>query len=141
MLLLYRVACGACERHNQENGTGYPDRLETQNELRVHVSHSIDPSDESLPNEAQNEEERNEEAQLDEAQLDDANLVTVAQRSNEVSAGVIVNILADAKIRAIAVGGFTAGFRAEAPGWVQVKVFQRDAERAREVIAEIKPAP
>ncbi len=73
--------------------------------------------------------------------LDDANLITVAQRSNEMAANVLVNILADEKIRAIAVGGFTAGFRAEAPGWVQVKVFERDAEQARKIIAEIKPVP
>lgn len=71
--------------------------------------------------------------------LNDAHLVTVAERSSEIAAGVLVNVLADAGIRATAVGGFTAGFRAEAPGWVEVKVFQRDAERAREVIAEIKP--
>ncbi|MBB3207124.1 hypothetical protein FHS27_002943 [Rhodopirellula rubra] len=72
-------------------------------------------------------------------QLDDANLVTVAERANEISAGVLVNILADEGIRAISVGGFTAGFRAEAPGWVQVKVFERDAKRAKKIIEEIKP--
>lgn len=71
--------------------------------------------------------------------LNAAHLVTVAERSSEIAAGVLVNVLADAGIRATAVGGFTAGFRAEAPGWVEVKVFQRDAERAQEVIAEIKP--
>ncbi len=71
--------------------------------------------------------------------LNDAHLVSVAERSSEIAAEVIVNVLADAGIRATAVGGFTAGFRAEAPGWVQVKVFQRDAERAKEIIAEIKP--
>ncbi|TWU18243.1 putative signal transducing protein [Allorhodopirellula heiligendammensis] len=72
--------------------------------------------------------------------LNEAHLVSVAERSSEIAAGVIVNVLADAGIRATAVGGFTAGFRAEAPGWVQVKVFQRDAERAKEIIAEIRPA-
>jgi len=66
------------------------------------------------------------------------NLEVVAERSTEVAASVLVNVLADAGIRAVAVGGFTAGFRAEAPGWVQVKTFQQDAQRAREIIAEIK---
>lgn len=75
----------------------------------------------------------------DDEDLNDAHLVTVAERSSEIAAGVLVNVLADAGIRATAVGGFTAGFRAEAPGWVEVKVFQRDAERAQEIIAEIKP--
>lgn len=67
------------------------------------------------------------------------NLETVAERSGEAAASMLVNVLADAGIRAIAVGGFTAGFRAEAPGWVQVKTFEHDAVRAREIIAELKP--
>ncbi|WP_146577667.1 putative signal transducing protein [Neorhodopirellula pilleata] len=66
------------------------------------------------------------------------NLEVVAERSTEVAASVLVNVLADEGIRAVAVGGFTAGFRAEAPGWVQVKTFERDAERARQIIAELK---
>lgn len=78
---------------------------------------------------------------LNDATLDNANLVIVAERANEIAANLIVNVLADEKIRAVAVGGFTAGFRAEAPGWVQVKVFEQDAERARTIISEIKPAP
>lgn len=69
---------------------------------------------------------------------DDANLVTVAERPTEPAATVLVSVLADAGIRAVAVGGFTAGFVAEAPGWVQVKTFERDADRAREIIAQIK---
>ncbi len=71
--------------------------------------------------------------------LNRAHLVSVAERSSEIAAGVLVNVLADEGIRATAVGGFTAGFRAEAPGMVQVKVLQRDAARAKEIIAEIKP--
>ncbi|MCC9644763.1 DUF2007 domain-containing protein [Rhodopirellula sp. JC740] len=73
--------------------------------------------------------------------LDDATLVTVAERSNEPAATVLVSILADAGIRAVAVGGFTAGFRAEAPGWVQVKTLERDAEEAKRIIAQIKQEP
>ncbi|WP_430451718.1 hypothetical protein [Rhodopirellula europaea] len=72
---------------------------------------------------------------------DDATLVTVAERPTEPAATVLVSILADAGIRAVAVGGFTAGFVAEAPGWVQVKTFERDAEKAREIIAQIKAEP
>lgn len=69
---------------------------------------------------------------------DDQNLEVVAERSMEVAATVLVNVLADEGIRAVAVGGFTAGFRAEAPGWVQVKTFEKDADRARQIISELK---
>ena len=72
--------------------------------------------------------------------LDEARLVTVTERSTETEAAIIVSILRDAGIRAVAVGGFTAGFRAEAPGWVRVKTLEMDAERARRVIAEIRRA-
>ncbi|WDQ15049.1 hypothetical protein [Rhodopirellula sp. P2] len=72
---------------------------------------------------------------------DDATLVVVAERPTEPAAAVLVNILSDVGIRAVAVGGFTAGFAAEAPGWVQVKTFERDAAKAREIIAQIKSEP
>jgi len=73
--------------------------------------------------------------------LDHAKLVTVAERSSEGAGAVLVAVLEDAGIRAVATGGFTAGFRAEAPGWVKVQTFERDAERARKIIAEIKMEP
>lgn len=71
-------------------------------------------------------------------ELDDAILVTVAERASEMSALILVSVLKDAGIRAAATGGFTSGFRAEAPGMVKVQTFEGDADRAREVIAEIK---
>jgi hypothetical protein len=75
----------------------------------------------------------------DEAEnLDDAKLVTVAERPSEGGAAVLVAVLQDAGIRAVATGGFTAGFRAEAPGWVRVQTLERDAEQARKILAEIK---
>ena len=70
--------------------------------------------------------------------LDNANLETVAERPSEVAATILVSVLRDAGIRAIATGGFTSGFRAEAPGMVKVQTLEDDAERAREIIAEIK---
>ena len=73
--------------------------------------------------------------------LNDAKLVTVAERPSEAIASVLINALADEGIRAIATGGFTAGFRAEAPGVVRVQTFERDAQRARKIIAELKPEP
>ncbi len=70
---------------------------------------------------------------------DDSNLVTVATRPTEVEATILVNVLEDAGIKAVASGGFTAGFRAEAPGWVSVQTRANDAERAKVVISELKP--
>ena len=72
---------------------------------------------------------------------DDAKLVTVAERDLESAALILVSVLKDAGIRAIATGGFTAGFRAEAPGVVKVQTFEVDAERARQVISEIRELP
>ncbi len=73
--------------------------------------------------------------------LDDENLVTVAQRPDEAGAAILVGVLAYEGIKAVAPGGFTAGFRAEAPGWVQVKTLARDADRAKEIIRQLKAEP
>ena len=70
--------------------------------------------------------------------LDNRKLVTVAQRPTEQQAAILVAVLADEDIRAVATGGYTAGFQAEAPGWVSVQTFEADAERAKQIIAELK---
>ena len=70
--------------------------------------------------------------------LNDSKLVTVAERSTEVAASILVSVLQDEGIKAVAIGGFTAGFRAEAPGIVRVQTFEADAERAKQIIAELK---
>ena len=72
---------------------------------------------------------------------DNENLVTVAERPDEMSASIVVSVLKDAGIKAIFNGEFTAGFRAEAPGMVRIQVFESDAEHARKVISEIKMDP
>lgn len=69
--------------------------------------------------------------------LDNAKLVTVAERPSEGAASVLVAVLQDAGIRATAIGGFTAGFRAEAPGWVRVQTLECDADRAREILSGV----
>jgi len=73
--------------------------------------------------------------------LDHAKLVEVAKRPTESEALILVAVLADEQIKAVATGGFTAGFVAEAPGWVSVKTLERDAVRAREIIGELKQHP
>ena len=70
--------------------------------------------------------------------LNEAKLVTVAERTSEVAASILVSVLQDEGIKAIATGGFTAGFRAEAPGMVRVQTLERDAERARQILAELR---
>lgn len=57
---------------------------------------------------------------------------------NEIEAGGLVTALANYGIEARTTGGFTSGFKAEAPGMVQVIVRQADLERARQALAEIQ---
>ena len=73
--------------------------------------------------------------------LDQEKLVEVATRPTETEATILVSVLKDAGIKAVAMGGFTAGFRAEAPGWVSVKTFEKDAQRAKQVLSELKMHP
>lgn len=62
----------------------------------------------------------------------------VAKVPNEIEAAAIVTALEAAGIQAMAVGGHTAGFRAEAPGEVSVVVQQQKAEQAAAVLAEFR---
>jgi hypothetical protein len=62
-------------------------------------------------------------------------LEVVARVTNEMEASLIVQCLANQGINARAVGGFTSGFRAEAPGDVSVLVRSGDLERAKKVVA------
>jgi hypothetical protein len=64
---------------------------------------------------------------------------TVMNVPNDFEASLVIDKLAAAQILARAVGGYTSGFQAEAPGQVQVVVAQKDADRAREVLADFKP--
>jgi hypothetical protein len=57
---------------------------------------------------------------------------------SEAQAAMIVAALEDAGIRAYMQGGLTAGFRAEAPGGVEVMVERADIGRAQEVLRERK---
>jgi len=72
---------------------------------------------------------------------DPMRLETLAWLANEFEAALIVNALEEQGIRATAVGGYTSGFRAEAPGGVRVVVTRGDLERAREVLAEARREP
>lgn len=56
---------------------------------------------------------------------------------NEMEAGIIVGALEGRGIKATMTGTFTSGFRAEAPGWVQVLVSEEDLPAAKEILEEV----
>jgi hypothetical protein len=58
--------------------------------------------------------------------------------SSEAEAVAIVTALADYEIQAMSVGGFTSGFKAEAPGEVAVVVKRLDFDRAKRALQEIQ---
>ena len=67
----------------------------------------------------------------------DEHLAKLTSVPTEVEASVIVAALAERNIRATTTGEFTAGFRAEAPGWVQILVAEDDLQRAKEILQEV----
>jgi len=67
--------------------------------------------------------------------------VVVGKYSTEFEAVLIKNMLVEAGIPSQTAGGFTAGFRAETPGMVQVLVPGEFAEVALEMIAEQQDCP
>jgi hypothetical protein len=58
--------------------------------------------------------------------------------ANEIEAGDLITALAAYDIEAFTVGGFTSGFKAEAPGNVQILVRRSDLDRAQAALAEIQ---
>jgi len=70
---------------------------------------------------------------------DDANELTkLTAVPDEAQAALVVHALADHGIEAQATGDYTSGFRAEAPGSVQVVVKQADLARAKQALALVK---
>lgn len=57
---------------------------------------------------------------------------------NEIEAAAILGALGDVGIEGHALGGYTAGFRAEAPGLVQIVVRQADLERAKATLDSLR---
>lgn len=64
-------------------------------------------------------------------------LTTLTTVNDEMHASVIVTTLNDKGIKAKATGGFTAGFRAEAPGYVDVVVSEKDLTEAKRILESI----
>jgi pheromone shutdown protein TraB len=65
-------------------------------------------------------------------------LVKLVAFPTEVGAAPVVSALQEAGVSAIATGGFTAEFMAEAPGEVQVLVAERDLPKAKEILNVLK---
>ena len=62
---------------------------------------------------------------------------TVRSVPSEIEGAAIVAALADHGIKASTTGDFTSGFRAEAPGWVQVVVRSEDFEQAEQILSQL----
>lgn len=69
---------------------------------------------------------------------DPKGLEVLVSVSNEIEAAAIVTALAEYGVKATATGGYTSGFKAEAPGGVNVIVANADLDRARQALAEIQ---
>ena len=68
---------------------------------------------------------------------DQQRVVKLTSVPTEREAALIVATLEERGIKSTMAGQTTAGFRAEAPGYVQVLVFENDLLRAREAIESI----
>lgn len=69
---------------------------------------------------------------------DKTKLKTLTQVNDEANASIIVSVLTDAGIKATLTGVFTAGFRAEAPGYVSVVVSEKDLAKAKKILQSIE---
>jgi len=65
-------------------------------------------------------------------------LTIVARVLNEAEAQPIVAALKEANIPATMTGGFTAGFIAEAPGDIQIKVFEEHLKAAKKILDQFE---
>src|SRR4051812_26195355 len=69
---------------------------------------------------------------------DDENLARVTSVRTELEAGVIVSGLEARGIKSTMSGVYTANFRAEAPGWVEILVAEGDLAQAEAVLDEVR---
>ncbi len=68
----------------------------------------------------------------------DEHVALLTSAPTEMEAGIIVAALEDRGIKSTMSGVYTAGFRAEAPGWVQVLVAEDDLAAATAVLEEVR---
>ena len=65
-------------------------------------------------------------------------LVLLDSTPTEMEAGVVVAALEHEGIQATMTGTHTAGFRAEAPGWVKILVAEKDLARAQTILDQLR---
>ncbi len=69
---------------------------------------------------------------------DPNDLLVLASVANEIEAAAIVAAMEEIGVRAVASGGYTSGFKAEAPGEVKILVKHSDAKRAQQALQKIR---
>ena len=69
---------------------------------------------------------------------DEDHLARLTSVRTELEAGVIVDGLESRGIPATMAGVYTANFRAEAPGWVEVLVAEDDLSKAESLLDEVR---
>lgn len=79
-------------------------------------------------------QQSNESGQMPE----EISLAVAVSVSNEIDASMMVAALSEHGIEAVSTGGYTAGFRAEAPGDIKILVKQVELQRALEVLATVQ---
>jgi hypothetical protein len=70
--------------------------------------------------------------------IDDERLARVTSVRTEYEAGIIVGGLEAHGIPAVMSGVYTANFRAEAPGWVEVLVADKDLAAATAILEDVR---
>jgi hypothetical protein len=70
---------------------------------------------------------------------DTEHLARLTSARNELEAAIVVNALEEEGIKSVMSGVHTTGFRAEAPGWVEVLVAEEDLPRAQRVLNHVRP--
>jgi pheromone shutdown protein TraB len=65
-------------------------------------------------------------------------IVLLASAPTEMEAGILAAALAENGITSRLTGQSVSGFRAEAPGWVQVLVAERDLSAAQEILLRVR---
>ena len=69
---------------------------------------------------------------------DNEHLARLTSVRNEMEAGIIIGALEQEGIQAAMSGVYTAGFRAEAPGWVEVLVAEDDFSQAQAILQQVR---
>lgn len=68
----------------------------------------------------------------------DEELTTLIHVPTEGEAAPLVEALMAAGISATMTGGFTAGFIAEAPGDISIKIFEKDLAEAKKILSKFE---